>query len=159
MFVNYFITIYLHNYIVSILFAYYYTACIIIIIILFRDTQSCAARSYLVRNFFGSEEASASYVSASRIRPRYNQSLFYRVTHLIADTLRHHDSKIDGSWMLAIVVPRRCIATISYRKVIVIREATVLSAHSAVFNPLQIETDGKLSRLSLNLVGLVFGRA
>jgi len=96
MFVNYFITIYLHNYIISILFAYYYIARIIIIIILFRDTQSCAARSYLVRNFSGSEEASASYVSASRIRPGYNQSLFYRVTHLIADALRHHDSKMDS---------------------------------------------------------------
>jgi len=96
MFVNYFITIYLHNYIVSILFAYYYTARIIIIIILFRDTQLCAARSYLVRNFSRSEEASASYVSTSRICG-YNQSLFYRVTHLIADALRHHDSKIDGS--------------------------------------------------------------
>lgn len=37
MFVNYFITIYLHNCNVHVLFEYYYTACIIIFIILSGD--------------------------------------------------------------------------------------------------------------------------
>lgn len=79
MFVNYFITIYLHNYIVHVLFAYYYTACIIVIITLFGDARARIFRTGRSERTF-----------ASRIfGPGNNQSLFYRVAHLIAGALRH----------------------------------------------------------------------
>lgn len=115
MFVNYFIIMYLHNYIVRVLFAYYYTACIIVIIILSGDTHGALA----LLNFFGKERARG-------IRGN-NQSLFYRVYPL--NRRRIETSRFENGWILdactridATVVPRRS-ATISYRKVIVISSA------------------------------------
>lgn len=75
MFVNYFITIYLHNYIVRVLFAYYYIARIIVIVILFGDTRNIATEIF---------RAGRNELCELCARPGNNQSLFYRVAHLIA---------------------------------------------------------------------------